>query len=46
LEIEIPPPTVFRARVVSFALGAYKVFIESGVVKTSKRAHPIRNSKS
>jgi hypothetical protein len=39
------PPTVFRARVVNYTLGAYKVFIESGVVKTSKRAHLIGNSK-
>ena len=32
-----PPPTALRARVVSYALGAYKVFIESVVVETSKR---------
>ena len=31
------PPTVLRVRVVSYALGAYKVFIESVVVKTSKK---------
>jgi hypothetical protein len=28
------PPTVFRARVISYALGAYKVFIESFVAET------------
>jgi hypothetical protein len=39
------PPTSFRARVISYALGAYKVFIESFVVETSKRAHSIGNSK-
>jgi hypothetical protein len=27
-------PTVFRARVISYALGAYTVFIESFVVET------------
>ena len=43
-ELDIPP-TVFRARVVSYALGASKVFIESVVVETSKKAHSIRNSK-
>jgi hypothetical protein len=30
------PPRAFTARVVSYALGAYKVFIESVVVETSK----------
>jgi hypothetical protein len=34
-------PTALRARVVSYAHGAFKVFIESVVVKTSKRAHSI-----
>jgi hypothetical protein len=28
------PPTVFRARLISCALGAYKVFIESFVTET------------
>ena len=36
-------PTALRARVVSYALEAYKVFIESVVVKTSKRVHLIGN---
>ena len=31
-----PPLTALRARVVSYALGAYKVLIESVVVETSK----------
>jgi hypothetical protein len=35
--------TALRAKVVSYALGAYKVFIESFVVKTSKRVHSIEN---
>jgi hypothetical protein len=30
------PPPVLRARVVSYSLGAYKVFIESVVIETSK----------
>ena len=38
-------PTDLRARVVSYALGAYKVFIESVVVETSKRAHWTGNQK-
>ena len=38
---ENPPPTAFRIMVVSFALGAYKVFIESVFAETSKRAHSI-----
>ena len=38
-------PTALRARVVSYALGAYKLFIESIVVKTSKMAHSIGSSK-
>ena len=29
-------PTALRARIVSYALGAYKVFIEGVVVETSK----------
>jgi len=37
------PPTALRTRVVSYALGAYKVFIESIVVKTSKSADSIGN---
>jgi hypothetical protein len=36
-------PTALRARVVSYALGAYKVLIESIVVENSKRAHSIKN---
>ena len=28
------PPTVFRASVISYALGAYKIFIEIFVVET------------
>jgi hypothetical protein len=39
------PPTALRARVVSYSLGVHKVFIESFVVETSKRAHSIGNSK-
>jgi hypothetical protein len=35
---------MLRRRVVSYALGAYKVLIESVVVETSKRAHSIGNS--
>jgi hypothetical protein len=31
-----PLPISLRARVVSYTLGAYKVFIESFVVETSK----------
>jgi hypothetical protein len=38
-----PSPTALRARIVSYALGAYKVLIESVVVETSKRAHLIVN---
>jgi hypothetical protein len=37
------PPTLLRARVVSYALGAHKVLIESVVVETSKKAHLIGN---
>ena len=39
----IPPPTTLRARGLSYALGAYKVFIEGVVVETSKQAHSIGN---
>jgi hypothetical protein len=38
-------PAPLRARVISYALGAYQVFIDSVVVQTSKRAHSIGNSK-
>ena len=36
-------PTTLRARVLSYALGAYKVFIEGVVVETSKQAQLIGN---
>jgi hypothetical protein len=36
-------PVALRTRVVSYALGANKVFIESFVVEASKRAHSIEN---
>jgi hypothetical protein len=36
---EFDNPPVLRAKVVSYALGEYKVLIESVVVKTSKRTH-------
>jgi hypothetical protein len=36
-------PKAFRARVVSYALGAYKIFIEHVVAETSKRGHSIGN---
>jgi hypothetical protein len=36
-------PRVPRAKVVSYALGAYKVFNDRFVVKTSKGAHSIGN---
>jgi hypothetical protein len=38
-------PTTLRARVLSYALGAYKVFIEDVFVETSKTAHSIGNTK-
>jgi hypothetical protein len=38
-----PPPTAVRARVVTYALGAYIAFIGSLVVKTSKRNYSVRN---
>ena len=37
------PPRVPKTKVVSYALGAYKVFNERVVVKTSKGAHSIGN---
>jgi hypothetical protein len=37
------PPRAPRAKVVSYALGAYKVFIDGVVIKASKGAHFIRN---
>jgi hypothetical protein len=42
-EDDNPPPIALRTRVVSYALGAYKVFIESFVVEASKRALSIGN---
>jgi hypothetical protein len=39
------PPTAFRARVVSYALGVYKVLIESFVVEISKKVYSTGNSK-
>ena len=42
---EDEPPTAPRAKDVGYALGAYKVFIESFVIETSKRVHSIGNSK-
>jgi hypothetical protein len=41
--LEMTPPHSPMARVVSYALGAYKVSIESVVVETSKRAYSIGN---
>jgi hypothetical protein len=38
-------PTALRTRAVSYALGTYKVLIESVIVETSKKAHLIGNSK-
>jgi hypothetical protein len=38
-----PSPTALRERVISYALGAYKVLIESDVAETSERAHSIGN---
>jgi hypothetical protein len=35
------PPRTPRAKVVSYALGSYVVFIDTFVVKTSKGAHSI-----
>ena len=39
------PPTPLRAMVISYALGAYKIFIEGVVIETSKKAHLIGYSK-
>ena len=39
-------PQTLRTRVLSYALGAYKVFIEGVVVETSKGAHLTGNPKS
>jgi hypothetical protein len=36
-------PQPLRTRVVSYALRAYEVFIESVVVEISKRTHSIEN---
>jgi hypothetical protein len=36
---------IMLMQVLSYALGAYKVFIESVVVETSKQNHSIGNSK-
>ena len=41
-----PPPTALRARVVSYALGAFKVCIERAIVETLEGAHWIDNQKS
>jgi hypothetical protein len=38
-------PTTLRARVLGYALGAYKVFIECVVIETSKKSHFTGNSK-
>ena len=37
------PPKPLRARVVSYALGTYKVFKDSAVIEISKRARLIGN---
>jgi hypothetical protein len=42
-EDDNPPPISLMARVVSYALGAYNVFIENFDVETLKRTHSIRN---
>jgi hypothetical protein len=39
------PLTPLRARVVNYALGKYKVFVDSVVLQTSKRADSIGNSR-
>jgi hypothetical protein len=41
----ITPLRALGARVVSYALGAYELFIESAVVETPKKARSIGNSK-
>jgi hypothetical protein len=38
-------PIALRARVLSYAPEAHKVFIEDAVIETSKKAHLIGNSK-
>jgi hypothetical protein len=42
-EDENPPPIALRTRIVSYTLGAYKIFIESFVVQASKTTHWIGN---
>ena len=42
-EENTPTPTALRARVVSYALGAHKVFIELMVIYTLERTHCIGN---
>ena len=39
--VEDTPPTTLRARILNYALEAYKVFIEGVVVETSLQAHSI-----
>jgi hypothetical protein len=43
LRITPLPPIALRTRVVSYTLGAYKVFIKSFVVEATKRAHSTGN---
>jgi hypothetical protein len=43
LRITTPFSPALRARIVIYALGAYKVFIERVIVETSKVAHSIGN---
>jgi hypothetical protein len=43
LRMNPPPIPALRERGVSYGLCAYKVFIESDVVKTSKRPESIGN---
>jgi hypothetical protein len=46
-EEDTPPPLkALKARVVSYSLRTYTVFIESVVVETWKRAHSIGNTKA
>ena len=40
-----PPHTAFKARVVSYALGKFKVYIERAITKTFEGAHSISNQK-
>jgi hypothetical protein len=42
-EDDNPPLIALRRRVVSFAFGAFNVFVEIFVVEASKRAHLIGN---